>query len=215
MANPTARSARSEQYDFSDMALVVGQIQNEAGDVLLNGEASQQTHEADLAVTDVDSAFAAVKRASTTVDASGGGTAQTTAIATVPAQSLILAVHAVVDTNFNGNTTTTLEVGVSGNIDKYIDTMDFDPSMGGDESNWSSTNADENGNVYVTSAEAIIATWTNTASASAGAVTVTVYYIEMGDADIAGELGTAFGEVETTVNSLLAKLENHGILADS
>ena len=64
----------------------------------------------------------------TTVDASGGGSAQTTNCTNVPAGSVILNVEAKVVTPFDGDTTTTLEVGVSGNADAYIDTSDFDPS---------------------------------------------------------------------------------------
>lgn len=216
MANPTSVTAEHEIQDFSGLALRVKQIQNEAGVAIVDGEAAQQAHEADLAVTDVTALLGGVKVASAQVDASGGGTAQTTAIATVPAHSLILAVHAAVDTQFNGDTTTTLEVGVSGNIDKYIDTMDFDPSSASaEESNFSSSNADQNTIEYTTTAQALIATWTNVNSASAGAVTVTVYYVEMGQAVLATELATAFAEVETTLNSLIGKLEDAGILADS
>ena len=68
-----------------------------------------------------------VTKVSVEVDGSAGGSAQTTAITTVPAGAILLNVTATVVESFDGDTTTTLEVGVSGNIDKYIDTVDFDP----------------------------------------------------------------------------------------
>lgn len=216
MANPTAKTAGSEIMDFKGLALRVGQIQNEDGAVVLDGTASQQSTIADLAVTDVDALFGAIKVVSASVDASAGGTAQTTALFTIPANSLLLSVHAAVDTVFDGDTTTTLEVGVSGNIDAYIDTDEFDVTGASEEeSNFSSGTADINDIEYSKTARALIATWTNTANATTGAVTVTAHYIEMADADLSTELAAAFAEIESKINTILAALEDAGILADS
>jgi len=116
---------------------------------------------------------------STTVDASAGGTAQTATLNTIPATSLLLNVLVVVDTPFDGDTTTTLEVGVSGNIDNYIDTTDFDPSnaAGTAANSLGGTTNDQTLIEYVHTATELIATWTNTANASAGQVTVYITYI--------------------------------------
>lgn len=119
--------------------------------------------------------------AETTVDAAAGGTATETDIVTVPADSIILDVVAVVDTAFDGDTTTTLEVGLTGNVDKYIDTVDFDPSAAADTqaSSHGGTNNDQKVSLYVSAVEAIVATWTNTANMTAGAVTVRVVYLPL------------------------------------
>jgi len=217
MANPTAKTAPHQIIDWSDLVLKIDQIQNEDGVVILDGDAAQQSTIADLAVTDVDPLTAIIKFVQTTVDASGGGAAQETAIATVPDNSLILAVHAEVLVSFDGDTTTTFEVGLTGNIDKYIDTADFEPeTLNLGVSNQESTTADEN--IFEStqgSTEAIVATWTNDSSATAGSVRVTVVYIDFDDAALGTELATAFAEVETKVNAIFTALEDAGILADA
>lgn len=118
----------------------------------------------------------------TTVDASAGGTAQTTNVTLVPAGAVILNVEAKVVTPFDGDTTTTLEVGVSGNDDAYIDTSDFDPSAAADTvaGSASGTNNDIKYAQYVGAATQLVATWTNTANATAGSVSVTVQYMTVG-----------------------------------
>lgn len=114
----------------------------------------------------------------TVVDASAGGTATTTAIGTVPAGSILLDVVGYVDTAFDGNTTTTAEVGITGNIDKYIDTVDFDASTKDTQlAMTGGTNNDQKSTEYLGTATPIICTWTNSASATAGQITVRVVYI--------------------------------------
>lgn len=117
----------------------------------------------------------------TTVDASGGGTAQTTNLTEIPADSILLNVQAVVVTPFDGDTTTTLEVGISGNIDKYIDTVDFDPSAAANTNagSLSGTTNDQKTAEYLAAATQLIATWTNTANQTAGSVKVYVTYIQL------------------------------------
>lgn len=117
----------------------------------------------------------------TTVDSSAGGTGETTNCALVPAQSVLLGVTAYVATAMNGDTTTTLEVGVSGNADAYIDTSDFDPSAtaGTGASSVGGANNDVDGHQYLHTATQVIATWTNTASASAGSTVVAVTYVPL------------------------------------
>lgn len=115
----------------------------------------------------------------TEVDASGGGTGTETAIGTVPAGSVLLAVICEVTETFNGDTTQTIEVGLTGNTDKYIDTSDINPGSGTPQiSNFGSTTADQNEPIYLGSDEAIVATWTNTASATEGKAVVRLIYIE-------------------------------------
>lgn len=118
--------------------------------------------------------------ATVAVDASGGGTAQTASIVTVPADSILLDVTAVATTTFDGDTTTTFEVGVAANTDKYVDPSDFNPaSAPSQQSMIGGTNNDQKSPEYISSDTAIIATWTNTASASAGAATVRVTYVPL------------------------------------
>jgi len=109
------------------------------------------------------------------------GVAQTAALFTVPKNSLLLGVIARVTTAFDGATTQTLEVGITGNIDKYIDTTDFDPSAVAGTSTGSvgGTTNDQKTMEYITAAAALIATWTNTTSGTEGTVRVYAFYIDM------------------------------------
>ena len=118
---------------------------------------------------------------STTVDASAGGVAQTTNLTLVPAGSIIQNVTAVVVDPFDGDATTTLEVGVATNADAYIDTSDFDPSAAADTyaSSINGTTNDITSPQYVSAATQLIATWTNTASATAGEVVVYVTFTKL------------------------------------
>jgi hypothetical protein len=117
----------------------------------------------------------------TTVDSSAGGTAQSANCTLVPADSLLLNVQAVVATAMDGDTTKTFEVGVSGNTDAYIDPSDFDPSAAAntDASMIGGTNNDEKAPQYLAAATQLVATWTNTASATAGSTKVIVTYIDL------------------------------------
>jgi len=118
--------------------------------------------------------------AETTVDTSGGGTASTTAIATVPADSILIDVTAIVTATFDGDSTTTFEVGITGNTDKYVDPSDLDASaVNSQQSMIGGTNNDQKNPEYLAASTPIIATWTNTASASAGSATVRVVYIPL------------------------------------
>lgn len=115
------------------------------------------------------------------VDASAGGTAQTTNCTLVPANSILLNVTAKVTEAFDGDTTTTLEVGVSGNVDAYIDTTDFDPSGTAETTYASSLNGTTNDiktAQWLSTATQLIATWTNTANATAGTVAVYTTFIQ-------------------------------------
>ena len=116
----------------------------------------------------------------TSVDASAGGTAETTAIATIPADSLLLNVTAVTTAAFDGDATTTAEVGIAGNIDAYIDTVDLDVStLDTQASSLGGTTNDVKVAQYLDAETGIIATWTNTASSTAGTINVIVTYIPL------------------------------------
>lgn len=200
MANPTLPS-KSSRMDYDD-------VHWEGEGFIVNDKvvvSSQQALVADAALT----ATSGVVRATTTVDSSAGGTAQTANCTLVPAQSIILNVEAEVVTPMDGDATTTLEVGVSGNIDAYIDTVDFDPSAvaGTVAGSASGTTNDVKTVQYVGAATQVIATWTNTASASAGDTTVTVHYIPLSGVDM--------DTVETKINAILDILESHGLMADA
>lgn len=153
---------------------------------------------------------AAVIHDSTTVDASAGGTAQTTNCTLVPANSLLLGVYVEVVTPFDGDTTQTMEVGVSGNIDAYIDNVDFDPS-GAAGTNYASnggTTNDIKDPQWIDGATQIIATWTNVNSAAAGSVLVEVLYIPFKTND----LETQVDALITDVAALRAELVAHGLV---
>lgn len=119
-----------------------------------------------------------VKVATVEVDASGGGSGETTAIVTLPANSVVLDVHVRVTESFDGDATQDLAVGVSGTPAKYLASSDFETGANnidsGDEVFASGTPA--NAPASVAAGESIIATWTNTASASAGKANVSVVY---------------------------------------
>ena len=110
------------------------------------------------------------------VDCSGGGTAQTEALVTLPAGSVIVEVVSLCTEAFDGDTTKTFEVGVSGNTDKYIDPVDCPVTLNGTMSMAGGTNNDQKSAEAVGAETALIATWTNTASATAGKVKVRVVY---------------------------------------
>ena len=120
-----------------------------------------------------------VKRIDTLVTALPDGTASTTAVGTVPAGSVILGVVATVVDPFDG-TTDTLEVGITGNTDKYIDPVDLDTDGAAGTTIFSATGTNNDQKVleYATAAIPVIATWTNTGgTATAGSVRVQVIYI--------------------------------------
>ncbi len=213
MANPVALTGHRRMV-CNGLAIQADQFQDTNGVPI---GAVQQATIADLAVTDGDALFGGVKIVTTEVDASGQGSAQTTAIATVPIHSVILSVIARVTEAFDGDTTTTFEVGITANPDQFIDTSDFEPeTLGLTLDNVASTTADVNGiSTTGTSTLAIEALWTNTGSGVAGKVEVTVIYVELGDHPLAAETAASFAEVETKVDAILVALEDAGILADA
>ena len=118
----------------------------------------------------------------TVIDCSADETAETSAVCTVPAGSIIKDVIAIVSVAFDGDATTTFEVGVAGNTDAYIDPSDFDPSGTANTTYMSiagGTNQDIKAPQWVVAATPIIATWTNTAATTAGSITVRVTYTDL------------------------------------
>lgn len=160
---------------------------------------------------------AAVKTVVTNVDGSGGGTAQTTSIGTIPAKSLLLGVQARVTTAFDGDTTRTFEVGVSGNIDAYIDTVDFSPDpVNTDGSNIGGVSNDVQAAQWIDDATEVIATWTNDASATAGVVEVSLIYVTFGESDLKTQVDALRADVtaiRTQLIALLTSLEGAGHIA--
>lgn len=116
------------------------------------------------------------------VSTAAGGAAQTTAILTLPSNSVVLNVHVRCTEVFDGDTTQDFAVGVSGTPAKYIASSDFEngaDDINADDEAFSSTIATPLVPASVPLGEAIIATWTNDTSASTGSVRVSVtYYIE-------------------------------------
>jgi hypothetical protein len=133
------------------------------------------------ASVDANGLTSTVINVETTVDCSVNGTATEKAVATIPAGSVLLNVKAEVLVAFNGDTTTTAEVGVSGNIDAYIDSVDFDPgaAVGTVAGSASGTNNDVKYSQYLATATDVILTYTNSASATAGSILVTLSYIQV------------------------------------
>jgi hypothetical protein len=114
-----------------------------------------------------------------TVLCNATGTAKTAALITLPAGSTIHQITAQVTQVMNGDATTTFEVGVATNTDKYIDPVDLTTTglnavaymIGG-------TNNDQKTEELVVAETAIVATWTNDASATTGVVVVRITYSE-------------------------------------
>lgn len=158
------------------------------------------------AVTETTQVANMVRRVRTTVDASAGGTGETTNCALVPVDAILMNICAEVAVPFDGDTTTTFEVGISGNADAYIDTSDFDPSAaaGTRAASLGGTTNDNKVAEYIGTAAQIIATWTNTANMTAGSIYVDVYYMETGDTTLTDN---------ATSNDLITKLETHGLIA--
>jgi len=131
-------------------------------------------------ITDQSKVFEAIREV-VVVDSSAGGTATETAIFSVPADSIIMAVYAEVLIDMDGDTTTTFEVGLTGNIDQYVDTVDFDPAGGAGTQACSlgGTTNDNKVMEWVAAATPIVATWTNTANMTAGSTQVTVVYLPL------------------------------------
>lgn len=189
---------------------------------------SQGAHLADAAAATVaalSQGAGQVVHDSTTVDSSGGGSAQTTNCTLVPANSLLLAVYVEVITSMDGDTTQILEVGVSGNIDNYIDTADFDPSAaaGTNYCNIQGSTNDMKTAQWIDAASQLVATWTNTASASAGSTIVHVIYVPLKTpARVADDFDTQFdaiiadvADIRAQFNTLLTRLEALDVLASS
>lgn len=162
---------------LNGLTVVAGDFEITAGDLIMGATTVTETKIAKI----VNNGLIEIDRVS--VDASGGGVAQTTNLTLLPANSILLFVLAVVATPFDGDTTQTLEVGVSGNEDAYIDTLDFDPAAVADTyfvSDNPAGNNDQQTKQWITAPTQLIATWTNDANANAGQVFVYVAYANMG-----------------------------------
>ncbi len=212
MANPVALTGHRRMV-FNGLAIQADQFQDSNGVPI---GAVQQATIADLALTDIDALTATVKFVTTRVTVGTNDVAVETAIATIPVNSILLSVSADVNVAFDGATTQTFEVGLTGNIDKYIDTADFLPETATESiTNQESTTADVHTIEAVgDSTLAIVSTHTNNAG-TVGSGDVTVVYIELGDADLGTVMATAFTALEGKINAILVALEDAGILADA
>jgi hypothetical protein len=123
-----------------------------------------------------------IKTVTVNISMAAGGVAQTAAVATLPVNSVVVDVHIVATATFNGSTTQNVDVGVVGTLAKYLASSDFetgaDDIAAGDEA-FASALGSPTVPARVAAGEAVIATWTNTAAATTGAVRVSVsYYVE-------------------------------------
>ena len=92
----------------------------------------------------------------------------------------LLDVAAKVIVALNGSATVSCELGINGNIDKYIDAADWDASVHNDTINmYGSTTSDTALPEFVSAAMPIVFTSTNTGSVSAGQIEGIVTYIEL------------------------------------
>lgn len=121
-------------------------------------------------------ATAVVKVYEEEVDCSGGGSAQTEALITLPLGSVIIEIATVCTEAFDGDTTKTFEVGITGNTDKYIDPVDCPVTLNGVMYMFGGTNNDQQNPECVASTP-LKATWTNDANATAGKMKVRVVYV--------------------------------------
>lgn len=163
-----------------------------------------------------------IVRAFKEVDASAFSGVTETALFTMPARSLLLCVEAKVIEAFDGDTTTTFEVGLTGNIDQWIDGTDFEPeTLNLLRSNLAGSNNDETIPTYHSTAQAFVSTAVNDSNNTAGKVEVTAHYITLTDIGL-DTVDTQFAAAlvdldlhRTAINAILTALENHGILADA
>lgn len=173
---PASGLVTPEQIDASDIA------DEAVTEAKLADEAVTEAKIADGSVTAAKVTGAVVRTATVDVDCGAGGSAQTTNVLVLPANSVVLEVHARCTETFTGDTTQDLSVGVAGTAAKYLASADFengaDDINSGDEA-FASALGSPTVPVSVPAGETIIATWTNTASATAGIVRVSVtYYTE-------------------------------------
>ena len=104
------------------------------------------------------------------------GTDVVVPIVVIPAGSIILEVTTRCTEAFDGATTTTFEVGVSGNTDKYIDPSDCPVTLAGVMSIGEGTNQDQKTTEALGASMTIQAVYTNTATATKGKMVVKVVY---------------------------------------
>jgi len=98
---------------------------------------------------------------------------------TVPAGGIIHSIVVHAEVVFNSGGTKSFEVGVSGTTNKYIDPRDFLPGTTNNVAYMiGGTNNTQKTAEFCVAATPIIATWTNTAAASAGRAVVYVTYSE-------------------------------------
>ena len=104
------------------------------------------------------------------------GTAVVTAICTIPIGSIILDIFTYCTEAFDGATTKTFEVGVSGNTDKYIDPLDCPVTLAGVMDIFIGTNQDQKTAESLSAAVIIQSVHTNTTTATAGKIRGRVIY---------------------------------------
>jgi hypothetical protein len=122
----------------------------------------------------------ATKTLTTELDAADGGVAEEDVLFTLPENSLLMNVTAVTTEAFDGDATTTLDIGVEGTTNAYIHTDDIDVSAVDTQA--SSLNGTNNGvktAEYLKEETEILATWTNDDNSTEGKVKVIITYIEL------------------------------------
>lgn len=242
MANPTLphdtkKEDRDNQYLECEGVIVNGKVVVKAQESNIADAASTTlTATTKTGVATTLASNTGIKRVVAVVNCASNGTATEKVVFTLPARSFLLSLEGEVTTIFNGDTTQTYEVGTTGTTDLLLDPVDTDPtSINELKNNIGGTN---NGQKVVTwnpTAVDVVLTYTNTANATTGEITVVAHYIELADVglndvdtqtaafavDVAA-FDTAVGQAivdldlhKGKINSILTALENHGLLADA
>ncbi len=163
-------------------------------------------------------------RFSSTLDTSAdtGASATETAFHTVPARSIIYCVECETLTAMNGGTSSSFEVGLTGNIDQYIDTTDYDPGTGATiAASLGGTTNDTKVPLYNSTAQALVTNHINDGSATTGSIKTTVVYQTLSSVDldtIDTQLAATLVDLDAhkdKMNATLDVLETHGFMADA
>ncbi len=110
------------------------------------------------------------------IDCGAGGTAQETNVIILPADCILLDVVALCTEAFDGATTKTFELGITGNTDKYLDPGDVGVTLNDQSTMSGGTSNDQKAPEYIAANAQLIATWTNVTGAAAGKIKLWILF---------------------------------------
>ena len=156
------------------------------------------------------------------VSSDTGAGATEAALVTVPAQSIIHMVECFTTTAMNGSTSSSVEIGINGNVDLYIDTADYDPgTINTIQASLAGSSNDQKVPLYSKTAVPLVTSVINDGSATTGSILITVIYQVLSSVDldtVDTQLAATLVDLDLhkgKINAILTALENHGILADA